>query len=191
MSWHLAYPGPEKAITLIYPSKIDWWLAAILALVGLGMSVAGIVGVVLPLLQPGITVFPALVGLIILPLGMLVLWQLASTGYEITATDLIMKSGPFRWTLALDQIIEVYSTRNPPRHAPGFTLIDHFRGNHPALSLDRLRVNYRYGGQIKFYLISPLDKSGFLHEMAQAVPGLQVTRDGATRSLCRKGGSER
>jgi len=132
--------------------------------------------------QPGVSLFPAIMGLIILALGMLVLWQLLSTGYEISTTDLIMKSGPFRWTIALDQITEVYTTRHPPPQAPGLTLLDHFRGNHPALSMDRLRVNYRCRGQVKFYLISPRDKSRFLHEVAQAVPSAQVSPDRAPRS---------
>jgi hypothetical protein len=166
---------------MIYPSKTDWWLAVILALVGLGLSGAGVVALVMPWVQPGMPALGALVGLIPLGLGLLVLWQLLSTGYEITPDDLVMRSGPFQWRIRLDQIIEVYPTRNPPPHAPSLSLVDHFRGNHPALSLDRLRVNCRGKDRIKFYLISPQDQSGFLQELAQAVAGLQVSGDRAGR----------
>lgn len=157
---------------MIYPSKIDWWLGAILALAGLGLIGAGIAAFVLPLAQPVVLGLGAILGMIPLGLGLLVLWQLVATRYEITDTDLILRSGPFRWTIALDQIIEVYPTRKPPPNAPGFTLADHFRGNHPALSLDRLRVNYQRERGVAFYLISPLDQAGFLDELARALPSL-------------------
>jgi hypothetical protein len=92
-------------------------------------------------------------------------------------TGRTLKSGPFHWKIALDQISDVYATRNPPPGAPGCSLLDHFRGNHPALSLDRLRVNYRSKAGRRFYLISPRDKAAFLDDLAQAVPGLRVLED--------------
>jgi hypothetical protein len=163
---------------MIYPSKTDWWLGGILLLAGLGLSGAGIMTILQVVMVPGMPVIGVILGLILFAAGLLVLWQLFSTGYEITSSDLIMRSGPFRWTICLSQIIEVYSTRHPPRTAARYSLADHFRGNYPALSLDRLRINYRGMRGNAFYLISPRDKSGFLHELSRALPGLQMTGHG-------------
>jgi hypothetical protein len=171
---------------MIFPSKIDWWLGAILALVGLGMSGGGFYGVAYSLLQPGAPLVGAVVGFLPTFLGLLVLWQLLATRYEITSTKLILRSGPFRWTVALHQIMEVYPTWDPPEDAPGYSLVDHFRANHPALSLDRLRVNYRSKGGDYFYLISPRDQAGFLQELAQADPDLLVSGDRIVRVFSRK-----
>jgi hypothetical protein len=59
-----------------------------------------------------------------------------------------VRSGPFRWTIALDDIHAVTPSRD-------------LRSG-PALSLDRLRIEYGPGREI---LISPRDQSGFLHDL--------------------------
>jgi Bacterial PH domain len=165
-----------------YPSGQDWWLALTLALTGVGFCGAGVVA--LGALAARHLVFhPAgLAALVPVALGGLVLWQLCATSYEVGAEDLVLRSGPFRWRVPLDAIAEVYPTRNPPAHAPALTWAQHFRSNHPALSLDRLRVDYhRRGGRADFYLISPRDQAGFLRGLARAVPGLRVSGDHAVR----------
>jgi hypothetical protein len=48
----------------------------------------------------------------------------------------------------------------------------------PALSLDRLRINYRRRGKLRAILISPADKEGFLRVMAAIAP--KVWRDKIT-----------
>ena len=51
----------------------------------------------------------------------------------------------------------------------------------PALSIDRLRVDYRQNGKQRFILISPRDKPGFLRDLAQSAGGLEVREDGIVR----------
>jgi hypothetical protein len=80
-------------------------------------------------------------------LGMLVLLACLSVPlyYEITSTSVIVRSGVLRWTIPLTSIQRVFPTRNPV--------------NGPALSLDRLQVDYVTGGIRRFILISPKTSS--------------------------------
>ncbi|UKE71286.1 PH domain-containing protein [Xanthomonas cerealis pv. cerealis] len=69
-------------------------------------------------------------------------WLLLSTAYTIESEVLIVRSGPIRQRIPLDQISDIRPSSNPI--------------SSPALSLDRLEIHY---GQ-KRILISPKDKQG-------------------------------
>ena len=88
-------------------------------------------------------------------LGVLVLFACLSVPlyYEIASTNLVVRCGILRWTIPLASIQRVFPTRNPI--------------NGPALSLDRLQVDYVKDGVTRFILISPKDKLGFLSDLAQ------------------------
>jgi hypothetical protein len=83
--------------------------------------------------------------------------------YQVTTTDLIVRSGLRAWTIPLDSIERVTPTNNPL--------------SSPAWSLDRLRVDYRKQGVGKMVLISPNDKAGFLRALAMRSPGLELRGD--------------
>ena len=101
-----------------------------------------------------------MVGLLLL----LLLWGCYRTRYEITPFDLVVHFGPFHKAIPLSSIVEVFPTHNPL--------------SAPAPSLDRLRVNYlRANGKLWFGLISPLDKAGFVRELASVAPHLQSDGD--------------
>jgi hypothetical protein len=90
----------------------------------------------------------------------LVLWGCYGTRYEVTPSELIIRFGPFRSTLPLGSLVEVFPTRNPL--------------SAPAPSLDRLQINYRgTDGETRFALISPKDKEGFVRDLARAAPRLR------------------
>jgi hypothetical protein len=113
-----------------------------------------------------------ILGLALTVAGLFLSWIWFSAHYEITATDLIARVGPFRKRIPLEAIVEVVPTR--ALYSPDFNL---------SLSLDRLRVKYRKknGNMARMPLaISPADKEAFLHELSQLVPRLQVPS-------CRKG----
>ena len=73
------------------------------------------------------------------------MWLFASTDYRVSDGECLVRSGPFRWRIPLDDIEAVRATRNPL--------------SSPALSLDRLEIRYAGGRKI---MISPLDRAGFL-----------------------------
>jgi hypothetical protein len=132
-----------QAIT--FRSKIDRWLAAVIvgaAIVSLGTVVAVAIAASLLL---ALTLGP----LIFLIGGALPLWVLTATSYTLDASDLHVRSGPFRWKVPLREIRGIAPTRSPL--------------SSPALSLDRLRIDF--GG--RWIMVSPDDKDRFLAELRQ------------------------
>lgn len=122
-----------------FRSKVDAWLALVLlasAIACLGLFVAALITASLLAL---LILSPIILLGVVLPA-----WLLRSTYYVLDERDLHVRSGPFRWTVPLEEIREVSPSRSP------------LAG--PALSLDRLRIDYGPGRTI---LISPEDGSVF------------------------------
>ena len=126
----------------VYKSKIDIWLAAALAGgVAVLFYIAG-----MTLMSGGPMV--QLQGLIVVAALVLTLWVLLGTRYIMESDRLLIRSGPFKWTIALAEVRAIKPTNNPVAS--------------PALSLKRLRIDY---GEGQVVLISPRDQAGFLHEL--------------------------
>lgn len=130
----------------IYRSKVDIWLFVVLAFAALAAlysaaqtMAAGTTGSIL------VAVLVALVG-VGLPL-----WLLFSTRYTLEAAYLLAQSGPFKWVVPLADIKSITPSNNPL--------------SSPALSLDRLRIDY---GKGRMLLISPRDKEQFLQDVEAA-----------------------
>ncbi len=75
--------------------------------------------------------------------------MLIGTHYTVDGDTLRIACGPFRWKVPIDAIDSVEPSRNPL--------------SSPALSLDRLRIQY---GKRRI-LVSPADKAGFLRAIGQ------------------------
>lgn len=130
----------------LYRSKVDIWLFVVLAfavlaaLYSAGQTMAaGNTGSIL------VAVLVAVVG-VGLPL-----WLLLSTRYTLLACHLLVQSGPFKWQIPLADIKSITPSNNPL--------------SSPALSLDRLRIDY---GKGRMLLISPRDKEQFLQDVEAA-----------------------
>lgn len=124
-----------------FKSKIDPWLLVLLVVIivfeVVVMSVAAMQAA-----NPWAAL--ALVGtalLIVVLIGSL----LVATHYTVDGNTLRVVSGPFRWKVPIDSITKVTASRSPL--------------SSPALSLDRLRIEY---GKRRRIMISPADKRGFL-----------------------------
>lgn len=132
---------------MTFHSRIDAWLAVTLA----GSALATLVAAVVSAMQASVA--GLLAALVLLALGAgLPLWLLSSTRYVVQGGALQVRSGPFRWDVPLSAITRVTPTRSVL--------------SSPALSLDRLRIEYGPGRAV---LVSPRDKEGFL----QAIGGLK------------------
>ncbi len=131
----------------VFASRVDGALVLLVLLVLLPpVAAAAVVGALLGRV-PG---FPGR-GLVLTALaatGLLVLWLLLATRYVLEAGSLSVRSGPFSWNIALGDITAVTRTRDP--HSA------------PALSLQRLRIEYGAGRSI---MISPAAEARFLTEL--------------------------
>jgi Bacterial PH domain len=131
-----------------YRSKVDWWIALLLC-VPPAASIAVCVALVLAgktsELPWGLVSVLFVLGLyfgLVFPLR-----------YGLDDTHLLVRFGVCRRRIPLAAISEVRPTHNPLRSAP-------------ALSLDRLHVQYGQGF-FKAMMISPTDRNGFLDDLAQ------------------------
>jgi hypothetical protein len=153
---------------MIYPAKRDWWITGLLLVPGCFLVADSLflAGVALQLNRGyALLLVPAL----FLVVGLVLLWVVFGTSYEITADALRVRFGPFRWTVPLRSVVEVHSSRTFGS-VVGWGL---------ALSLDRLLVRYRKGnGRMAFGVrISPQDKAAFVRELQEKAPGFCVSGD--------------
>jgi hypothetical protein len=142
----------------IYRSRVDFLLFFTLAVVPVVVVVA---------MRAGLADEPhAFVGVLGVALAILLplfIWTLLSTSYTIDSTSLIVRSGPFRWTISLREIRSVTPTRDA-RSAP-------------ALSLERLRIEY---GADRSLMVSPSDRDAFIRDLEH---GRQQAQPGSPRAL--------
>ncbi|MEO7793345.1 MAG: PH domain-containing protein [Thermoanaerobaculia bacterium] len=133
-----------------FRSKVDGWLAAVL-LISAVVSVLAVASVAVaesPLFA--LVISPMLLVSVVLPV-----WLLRSTEYRIDSSELHVRSGPFSWRVPLSEIRAISPTRNPL--------------SSPALSLDRLRIDY---GRRNSIMVSPKEKEAFIAELRKRVPAI-------------------
>lgn len=80
-------------------------------------------------------------------------WPILNTRYIVTEQDLMIHSMLFKWQINRSDITKVSESHN-------------FISS-PALSLDRLRIDYQKNGVISHILISPKDKDVFCKLLQQ------------------------
>lgn len=131
-----------------FRSKVDWWIALILA-VGVVMLVAtfGASYERMPMNTENVIMFAVVAGA-----TLLLIWIPLATYYEVDRTTLRIVSGPIRWRIPITDITAVEETRSPI--------------SAPALSLDRLRIRYTNG---KCIMVSPRDKAAFLKSIGHSL----------------------
>ncbi|WP_010458870.1 PH domain-containing protein [Acidovorax radicis] len=146
-------------IRSFFPSRVDSWLIAIGPLAGL-TAITAVAGVVGPFVlnSGGAPPMLALLAAITAFSLLLPLWLLLDTNYTLTAEELLIRCGPFRWRIALSDVREV---------SPSRSWI-----SSPALSLDRLCIRHGAGRSI---LVSPREKQRFIEALRQCCPSVLVT----------------
>lgn len=127
----------------IYLSKIDNWLRLLM----ISSALVCVAAFVITLMAGEKRVALITAPVVLLGAG-LPLWLMYSTQYVLGDTTLRVRSGPFHWEIPVREIEQVTPTRNPL--------------SSPALSLDRLRIDYSRGRSL---MISPLRKSEFLDDL--------------------------
>ena len=138
----------------VYRSQIDRWL-----LTTFGVSTGVSIGTLLFLLYTGFRADLFVAIPLLLAGAALPWWILMTTDYTVTNRSLEIRSGPFRWSIPLRDISRIEFTRSPL--------------SSPALSLDRLRIQYTAGKQI---MISPEHRERFLSDLRRRGVGAEVQR---------------
>lgn len=135
-----------------FPSKVDWWLAVLLAAVPIIAA-----GTAIALSITG-SLADALVGWgVFLALWVLytaVVWPVA---YEVGEGQLVVRFGVVRSRIPLAEVESIKPSRSLLAS--------------PALSLDRLRIDRRDGGYV---LISPADRDGFVRAILESRRGVRI-----------------
>jgi hypothetical protein len=139
-----------------YPSKIDWWLVPVLCVPPVA-AVTVCVALALAGSTPGL--LAGVAGLVFV--AGIYLGLVFPMRYGLDDSHLVVRFGICRQRIPLADISAVHPTHNPL--------------SAPALSLDRLRVQYG-PGLFKAVMISPADRNLFLDELAQKA-GLRREED--------------
>ena len=130
-----------------YPSKVDWWLVPLLSL----PYVAAVAVCVNVLLDGKVSELPWAIGGVLLVLG-IYFGLVIPVKYGLDKTRLVVRFGVCRQRIPLADILEVRPTYYPL--------------NAPALSLDRLRIQFGTG-LFRGVVISPADRDRFLDDLAE------------------------
>jgi hypothetical protein len=126
-----------------FPSKIDLWAGLIFTLTIALCLLPFVFALQTKEVGPILGSLPALIFGVALPL-----WLLKGTYYTFADTLLIVRSGPFKWQIPVKEITAVTPTSSV--------------FSSPALSFDRLRIDYGRGQTV---MISPKLKEEFLREL--------------------------
>jgi hypothetical protein len=128
----------------VYRSKLDSWLLLIFA----GAGLVGCYAAWRVAHMPGFA--GLLFGLVVLSLAVVLpAWTVRSTHYTLTDDALLVRSGLLSWCIKLHDITQILPTRAAR--------------SSPALSLDRLRIEYDRGRSL---MISPLEQAKFLRDFS-------------------------
>lgn len=131
----------------VYRSKIDTWIVVVLV-----FSVVASLGGAVTALSVAPTAVAWLIALLVLAVGAaLPAWLFTSTYYRIDGDTLYVRSGPVRLRVPIREIVSITPTNNPL--------------SSPALSLDRLRIDYGRGNSV---MISPREKQEFMRSLEAA-----------------------
>ena len=139
---------------MVFRSKVDAWLLWVVRL-----SLIGTIAVVLAtVISQGEAeaAWPA-IGIVVVTYAF-VEWIFHSTYYTVDQDYLRIRCGPFRWRVLISEIESI---------SPSDSVL-----SSPALSLDRLRVNYRGGRSV---LVSPGDRASFVDALRSVNAGIEVS----------------
>lgn len=136
------YGETLKSVMQKFHTKIDWWiLGFLIAMTGL------LIQLLYTMYAKGTMVeYPEHTTVYILTIAV-IWWPVFNTRYIIENEALIIHSLFLKWHIPLENIQNISKTNNSI--------------SSPALSLDRLKIEYMKDGKIKQVLVSPRDQQAF------------------------------
>ncbi|WP_180078004.1 MULTISPECIES: PH domain-containing protein [unclassified Acinetobacter] len=126
----------------VFRSKKDWWVVAFI------VCMSGLLIQLLLTMQAKGTMqqYPLHTAVYILTV-LLLWWPIFNTRYQISATELNIRSMFLHWQIPLQNIQRISASQDLSAA--------------PALSITRLKIEYIQNGQRKFVMVSPKDPQAF------------------------------
>lgn len=115
--------------------------------------------------ETGLTSLGLFIGAVAAPVAMLLFFF--PVRYFLGDSQLVVRSGVLRWRIPVENILRAVRLRSI---APS-----------PALSLERIRVDYSKGSRVRRIFVSPADRTGFLNDLAMLDRGLHHDQNGLVR----------
>ena len=132
----------------VFYSKKDWWVFAFL------ICMTGLLLQLLITMFTKGTAYQYPLHTAVYVITILVLWwPVFNTKYTVKAGQLTIRCLFLRWSIPLSEIQKVSVTNNSVAS--------------PALSLDRLKIDYLKDGKAKFILVAPRNKAKFCEAIEQ------------------------
>lgn len=119
--------------------------------------------------ETGLSSFGLFIGAVSAPVALLLFFF--PVRYFLGDSQLVVRSGVLRWRIPVENILRAVRQRSI---APS-----------PALSAERIRLDYSKGRRVKRIFLSPADRSGFLNDLALLDRGLAHDQNGLVRSAGR------
>jgi membrane protein YdbS with pleckstrin-like domain len=130
---------------VVYPTKIDTWLAALHVLVPLAFLVIGFVDLSH---QQANGIRPIFIGVV---LGLVMVVISIPCRYTLKEKELFVECGVLKFTIPYSDITDIYPSSNPL--------------SAPAMSLKRVMIVRRNG----FCLVSPRQRDEFIQELKSRI----------------------
>ena len=132
----------------VFRSKKDWWVVAFI------VCMSGLLIQLLLTMQAKGTMqqYPLHTAVYILTV-LLLWWPIFNTRYQISATELNIRSMFLRWQIPLQDIQRISASQDLSAA--------------PALSIKRLKIEYVQEGKAKFVMVSPKDQQVFTQALQQ------------------------
>lgn len=126
----------------VFRSKKDWWVVAFI------VCMSGLLIQLLLTMQAKGTMqqYPVHTAVYILTV-LLLWWPIFNTRYQISATELNIRSMFLHWQIPLQDIQRISASQDLSAA--------------PALSIKRLKIEYLRDGKTKFVMVSPKDPHAF------------------------------
>lgn len=100
------------------------------------------------------------IGVGLLAMGLLVILLAFPSYYKLSAENLLIRAGPFRWRIPLSSIQRIETTHTRPCAS--------------AWAFDSFKIHYVQGAKDLFILVAPKDRSAFLQKLSAACPGARL-----------------
>jgi Bacterial PH domain len=147
---------------MAYKSKKDTWIIVVIVA---SIIITSFAGASLILFAPGI--WDRFIGMVVLFAALVPVLLTTPVSYTIDSQSIYIRGGWTNWTIPIERILAVRPSRNWIAS--------------PALSLDRLEIEYKSWQGTSLLSISPERTSQFLKELSELDPGLILEGDRLSR----------